>query len=294
MASTDINRTTTISLPGEVSSDILQKTQGASAVMSLARQITLPGLGVTIPVITGDPEAGWVGETEKKPVKRGTLDTKVMQPYTLAVIVPFSNQFRRDIPTLYDALVQRLPGALAKKFDATVFGAVDAPGSNFDTLKNVTAQSILADAYGGLVAADADIADHDGILNGWVLSPKGKAMLLTAVDGNKRPLFINSVAEGAVPMILSAAVKQSKGAYIAETASTDAVVGFAGDWTQAVYGTVEGVQIAISDQATLTDGGGTINLFEQNMFAVRAEIEVGFRCDTTVFNKLTGKAKTGG
>ena len=95
-------------------------------------------------------------------------------------------------------------------------------------------------------------------------------------------------------MILGAPVKQSKGAYIAETASADAVVGFAGDWTQAVYGTVEGVQIAISDQATLTDGESTINLFEQNMFAVRAEIEVGFRCDTSVFNKLTGKAKTGG
>ena len=43
----------------------------------------------------------------------------------------------------------------------------------------------------------------------------------------------------------------------------------------------------------VTDGDSTINLFEQNMFAVRAEIEVGFRCDTTVFNKLTGTAKTG-
>lgn len=293
MASIDINRTTTIALPSDVSSEILQKTQESSAVMSLARQIQLPGLGVTIPVITGDPEAGWVGETEKKPVKRGTLSTKLMQPYTLAVIVPFSNQFRRDVPRLYDALVQRLPGALAKKFDATVFGAVDAPGTNFDTLKSCTAQSILTDAYGGLVAADADIADHDGILNGFMLSPKGKAILLTAVDGNDRPLFINSVAEGAVPMILGAPVRQSKGAYIAETASTDAVVGVAGDWTQAMYGTVEGVQIAISDQASLTDGGSTINLFEQNMFAVRAEIEVGFRCDTTVFNRLTGKAKTG-
>lgn len=293
MAAIDINRTTTITLPGAVSSEILQKTQESSAVMALARQIPLPGLGVTIPVITGDPEAGWVGETEKKPVKRGTLATKQMSAYTLAVIVPFSNQFRRDIPALYDAMVQRLPGALAKKFDATVFGAADAPGSNFDTLKNCTAQSILTDAYGGLVAADADIADHDGILNGFVLSPKGKAILLTAVDSNKRPLFINSVAEGAVPMILGAPVRQSKGAYIAETSAADAVVGFAGDWTQAVYGTVEGVQIAISDQATLTDGGSTINLFEQNMFAVRAEIEVGFRCDTTVFNKLTGKAKTG-
>ena len=162
------------------------------------------------------------------------------------------------------------------------------PGSNFDTLKGCTAQEIGTDAYGGLVAAQADIAAHDGILNGWVLSPKAQSVLLTAVDGNKRPLFINSVAEGAVPMILGASAVQSKGAYIADaTSAKKHVVGFAGDWTQAVYGTVEGVQIALSDQATLTDGSSTINLFEQNMFAVRAEIEVGFRCDTSVFNKLT-------
>lgn len=280
----DMNRTTTIALPSEVSSEILQKTQSGSAVMQLARQIRVPGLGVTIPVITGDPEAGWVGETAKKPVKRGTLATKQLTPYTLAVIVPFSNQFRRDLPALYDALVQRLPLALAKQFDATVFGAVTVPGSNFDTLKDCTAQEIGTDAYGGLVAADADISAHDGILNGFVLAPQGKAVLLTAVDGNKRPLFINSVAEGAVPMILGARAIYSKGAYVSGSPN---VVGFAGDWSQAVYGTVEGVQVTISEHATLTDGDTTINLFEQNMFAVRAEIEVGFRCDTTVFNKLT-------
>lgn len=283
----DMNRTT-IALPGQVSSEIWQKTQESSAVMGLARRIALPGLGVTIPVITGDPEAAWVGETDKKPVKRGTLATKQMTPYTLAVIVPFSNQFRRDLPGLYDALVQRLPNALGKKFDQTVFGGVTAPGSNFDTLKGCTAQEIGTDAYKGLVAADADVAAHDGILSGWVLSPQGKAVLLNAVDGNKRPLFINSVAEGAVPMILGARAGYSKGAYIADSTSAKKnVVGFGGDWTQAVYGTVEGVQITISDQATLEDGSTTINLFQQNMFAVRAEIEVGFRCDTTVFNKLT-------
>lgn len=292
----DFNRTSSISLPTAVASEILQKTQEDSAVMSLARQIKLPGLGLTIPVITGDPEAGWVGETDKKPVKRGSLATKTITPYTLAVIVPFSNQFKRDASALYDALVQRLPRALGKAFDSTVFGNTAVPGSNFDTLKSCTAQEIGTNTYNGLVAADADIADHDGILNAWVLSPKGKSLLLTAVDNNKRPLFINNVAEGAVPMILSAPVKQSKGAYTAPVeavtgppavAAVPAVVGFAGDWTQAVYGTVEGVQIKVSDQATLTDGSTTINLFEQNMFAVRAEIEVGFRCDTTVFNRLT-------
>lgn len=268
-----------LDMPSEISAEIWQKAQESSAIMSLARQIALPGLGVTIPVITGDPEAGWVNETEKKPVKNGTVVTKMMTPYTLAVIVPFSNQFRRDLSSLYDALVQRLPGALAKKFDETVFNGT-APGSNFDTLANVTAQDIGTDAYSALVAADADIAEHDGIMNGFVLAPQGKAVLLNSVDKNGRPLFINNVAEGAVPMILGARTMQSKGAY---KAGSPNVVGFAGDWTQAVYGTVEGVNVSIADQATV----GDINLFEQNMFAVRAEIEIGFRCDTSVFNKLT-------
>jgi hypothetical protein len=54
-----------------------------------------------------------------------------------------------------------------------------------------------------------------------------------------------------------------------------------------MYGTVEGVQIRFADQASLTIGGQQVNLWEHNMFAVRAEIEVGFRADVTVFNKLT-------
>lgn len=284
MSVIEMNRSTSISLPGAVSSEIWQKTQESSAVMGLARAIPLPGLGVTIPVILGDPEANWTGETAKSPVKRAKLSKKTMIPYNLSVIVPFSNEFKRDLPTLYDAIVQRMPSALAKKFDQTVFGGAEAPGADFDTLKACTAQEIGTNAYSGLVAADADVADHDGILNGWALSPKGKAVLLNAVDDTKRPLFINSVAEGAIPMVLGAPVRQSKGAFVAGTPN---VVGFGGDWTQAVYGTVEGVKISLSDQATLTDGDTTINLFEQGMFAVRAEIAVGFRCDTDSFNKLT-------
>ena len=287
---TATNRTN-IQLPAEVSSEILQKTQEQSAVMQMARQIVLPGRGVEIPVITADPEASWVNETAAKPVSNPGLDKKVMTAYKLAVIVPFSNEFRRDAAALYDELVKRLPLSLAGKFDATCFGNVAAPGSNFDTFANCTAQNIGGtNTYAGLVAADADVADHDGILNGYVISPKAKAVLLSALDDNKRPLFINSVAEGAIPMILGARTLMSKGAYKAGSGSTPNVVGVAGDWTQAVYGTVEGVKIDTSDQATLVNGNTTINLFQQNMFAVRAEIEIGFRADTTVFNKLTTPA----
>lgn len=275
---------TSIDLPVELSQEILQKTQNSSAVMSLARQIALPGRGAAVNVITGDPVAAWVGETEAKPVSDPGLATKIMRAYKLAVIVPFSNEFRRDVAALYDAIVERIPGALAYKFDQTVFGAVQAPGSDFDTFASCTAQALGTDPYAALVAADTDIATNGGILNGFALSPQGKGALLAAVDGDHRPLFINNVAEGAIPMILGARTEIGKGCFVAGTPN---VLGAAGDWTQAMFGTVEGVVIDYSSDATLVDGNTTINLFQQNMFAVRAEIEIGFRADLSVFNKIT-------
>src|SRR5690606_15745341 len=135
----DISRATTgVYLPPAVSGEIWGETQDASAVMQLARRITLPGGGGSIPIITGDAEAGWVGETEEKPVSRATLANKQITAYKLAVIEPFSNEFRRDLPGLYAELVRRLPAALGKKFDQTVLGTTAAPGSNFDKLTAAT------------------------------------------------------------------------------------------------------------------------------------------------------------
>ena len=294
----EINRTN-VDLPSDVSSEILQKTQESSAIMRLSRRGALPGRGLTIPVITGDPPAEWVAETGMKPVDNPSVSTKLMAAYKLAVIEIFSNEFRRDLRALYDALVQRLPGALGIAFDKTVAGAVAKPGTYFDNFASCTAQSLIAttnaSVYDGLVAADTDIAEHNGILSGFALSPAARGILLSACDSTGRPLFVNSVAEGAIPQILGVPTYMSKGVYVAGTAGTNgepAVIGIAGDWTQALFGTVEGVQVSISEEATVTTGSGTteaqINLWQRNMFAVRAEIEVGFRADTSCFNLLTG------
>ena len=301
MSGISTNRTN-ITLPAEVSQEILQKTQQASAIMQLARQIALPGRGVQIPVITSDPTAAWVAETGAKPVSNPGLSTKLMQAYKLAVIVPFSDEFRRDAAALYDALVARLPLALAQKFDQTVIGAVDAPGENFDTFANCTAQSIVKaeghSTYDGLVAAYGDIAAHNGSLNGFALSPSAVGLLLGATDSTGRPIFINSAADGDVNRLLGARTLESRGIYKAGAAGvgtapgTPALVGIAGDWSQAMYGTVEGVQIRFADQTGLTINSTQVNLWEHNMFAVRAEIELGFRADTNCFNLLAGAVPT--
>ena len=208
-----------IQLPNEVSQEILQKTIGSSVIMQLARQIALPGRGAQIPVIAGDPEAAWVAETGVKPVSNPTLDKKIMQAHKLAVIVPFSDEFKRDRAALYQALIERLPGALGFKFDQTVIGAVQKPGSNFDNFASCTAQSLSSDAYAGLVAADGDIAVHGANLNGFALSPQAKSVLLAACDDNGRPLFINSVAEGAIPQILGAPTYINSGVFKAGSAN---------------------------------------------------------------------------
>jgi len=292
---------TNINLPNDVSSEILQKTQENSMVMQLATQIALPGRGVQIPVITGDPTPQWVTETGAKPVSNPSLDKKIIQPHKLAVIVPFSDEFRRDAASLYDALIARLPRVLAKKFDSTVFFGPDSGTlANFDNFTSVTAQAVggTGGVYAALVAADTDISEQGGIVNGYVFSPQGKGVLLSALDGDDRPLFINSIGEGSVPRLLGAPTYITAGAYKAGSAASGSnpavpdIIGFAGDWTHAMYGTVEGVQIGYSSDATLTyvDGSGqtqTVNLFQNNMFAVRAEIEVGFAAETEYFNAFT-------
>ena len=286
-----------IALPAEVSQEILQKTQSASAIMQLARQIALPGRGVQIPVITSDPSAAWVDETDAKAVSNPGLSSKLMQAYKLAVIVPFSDEFRRDAAALYDALIARLPLALAQKFDATVVGAVNAPGANFDSLGSCTTQTLIpaggTTLYDGLIAAYGDIAAHNGSLNGFAMSPAGVGLLLGAADTTGRPIFVNGV-EGSVNRVLGQQIVEGRGVYKAGAAGvgtapgTPAIVGIAGDWSQAMYGTVEGVQIRFADQTGLTINSTQVNLWEHNMFAVRAEIEIGFRADTDCFNLLSG------
>ena len=291
MAGVDINRTTSgVLLPKEISSEIWSNAIGASAVMAAARKIDLPGAGIQIPIITGDPEASWVAETGVKPLGRHTFGNKQMVGYTAAVIEPFSNQFKRDLPALYAECVRRLPMALGKKFDETVFGLGAAPGSDFDQLTAAPQMTVDATGtYGDLVAVYQAIAAAGGDLTHWLATSTLTGQLMGAVDTLGRPLFLpDATTTNTVGRILGAPVVKTRSKFPVSTTVGD-TTGVAGDWaTGALWGMVEGITISISDQATLTDGASTINLWQQNMFAVRAEFEVGFRLkDANLFVRLT-------
>lgn len=286
MPAIDINRGTSgIALPVEVSNEIWGAAVEQSFFMSAARQIRMPGTGIAVQTITGDPIADWVDETAPKPVSATDFDKKTLVPYKLAVIEPFSTEFLRDLPALYEELRRRLAGALAAKFDATIMGTT-APGTGFDVLGGATAVGIGgSDVYGALVTAEGNIATAGGIATHIGLAPQGRSLMLGAVDQMGHPLFTQGVSSASVGTVLGAETMTARALY---KAGTPNVVGIIGDFSRAVWGSVEGVQISVSDQAMLVVNNAPVSLWQQNMVAVRAEISVAFGVeDTGLFNILT-------
>lgn len=298
MAAVDLNRGSTnvaSLLPADVSQEIQAKMLEASLVQTLGRQVSVPGPGLTIPVISGEPTADWVVESDNKPVSRHTLDKLSLTPKKLAVIEPFSDEFRRDLPGLYAELVRRLPNSLAKKFDADAitgsrtnigsFYLESAAAATNADLQTLDATNTYQDVLDGIVKVANNGYDADGV----AVSPKGEAFLMGAVTTAGSPLFIPSAMQSSgVGSVFGRPVYRTRNLPTstdldldadgsgAGTTEFDEIYGIVGQWDKAIWGTVEGVKVSFSDQATLTDGATQINLWQRNMFAVRAEIEIGF------------------
>jgi len=298
----DISRhTTNVILDPDVSGEIWANAIEESAIMRLARRTTIPGEGVKVQTITGDPEPEWVAETNEKAVGFHTFGSKTIVPYKMAIIEPFSDEFRRDKDALYAECIRRLPKQIGKKFDATVMSS-SAPGSGFDVLgTGVTKKSILPDTgvsvYDRFVGIEGSVSEAGGIMDTIALAPQGKSIVLGATDGVGQPLFTSGVNSRTIGNILGANVAVGRGVYVAGASGspgTPAVVGVAGDFSGVTWGSVEGIKMAISDQATLTylDGSNntvTLNLWQKNMFAVRFEIELSFAVrDKSQLFLLTG------
>ena len=291
MAGIDLNRTSTnvgALLPREISSEIWSTAVEESVVMRASRRINLPGSGLTIPIITGDAEADWVAETDEKPVSESTVSNKSMTGYKLAVIETFSEEFRRDLPALYAELARRLPAALGRKFDQTVLHG-DAPGSNFDVLSGSASVAVdSTDTVGDLVGALSTVGAAGGDLSHWLLSPQAEGLVMTAKDAQGNYALLRDVqsSTGNIGSLFGRGVLKSRSVF--DGASN--TIGYAGDFANsAIYGVVEDVRVKISDSASINKNGTQINLWQRNMFAILAEVEVGFIVrDGAHFVKLTG------
>src|SRR5699024_476137 len=110
---------------------------------------------------------------------------------------------------------------------------------------------------------------------------------------NGQPIF-NTANEGVANQLLGLPVGYVNG----KSFDYDKARVITGDWQYARYGILQDIDYSISEDATLTtiadENGDPINLFERDMFALRATMHVGFMTlKDDAFAALTPGAENG-
>lgn len=279
-------------LKPEQAAAYFEEAKKQSTVQQLARQVPLGINGAEIPIVTSKPTAGWVSEGGQKPATNGAMSLKTITPKKLAAIAVVSAEVVRANPGNYINIFRDdIAEAFAMAFDAATLHGTNSPfgaGNNVDaTTKTVeigTTTKANGGVYGDLVAGLKLLVNDGKKLSGFALDRKVEPTLLGATDNNGRPLFVETPLENTASAVTPGRLL-GRSAYIGDgistaivtgTPNTGGIVGYGGDWSQAVWGTVGGISYDVSTQATVTINGVLTSLWENNLVAIRAEAEYGW------------------
>lgn len=253
----DLNRTSgSLNLPARDSGEVFTRMSQASAFQKAARQIVLPGTGSVVHNL-GKVTASIVGETDVKPVSTPAVASKIVSANTFSVIIPVSNQLISDAGALVAAVREEAPKAIAEKFDATVAGLAAAAPANFGTVGD--ADTLTVNSYASFVAALGTVAANGARPTAAVISTALFYQLAAVVNDFGVPVFdITDTTINGLPYYLYDSLEAE---------------GFVGDFSNAVWGNVEGITVSVSDSATLNG----VSMFERNMTAIRVEARLGFQ-----------------
>lgn len=285
----------------EQAGPIFDEAAKGSAAMSLIRKVPLGASGQAFPVVTSRPTANWTAEGTKKHTTEAGLGLVKMKPEKLTAIAVASQEVIRANPGGYSETLQALLAeAFARAFDLAVFHNKGGDGNGTSPFETTLAATTKTLTLGNVAGTNT----YDDIVKAMALNlqgtPKKKVTgfafdtgfeidLLNTKDTTGKPLFAEAAYTGAVPALRSGSVL-GRATYMHENVGEGKIVGFAGDWSKCAWGTVGGIAMDISTEATVTINGELVSLYENNLVAVRAEAEYGFTvADKEAFVKISRK-----
>lgn len=289
----------------EMAQGIFDEAARISVIQRLARQVPLAASGAKIPVVTGKPKVGWVGEAQRKPTTSGSIGLKSIEPHKAAAIVVVSAEVVRANPGGYvTSLRPQLAEAFGLAFD---LGALHNKGGDgtgtgpFPTYIDQTTKTVTlgtaAQTAGGIhadfTAGLKLLVSDKKRLTGFALDDRLEPDFWGAVDANGRPLYVDLPTDQMSDAYSRPGRLLNRPSAMHEGISLDGTAGLAygGDWTQCAWGVVGGISYDVSTQATVTINGELVSLWENNLMAIRAEAEYGFLVnDPQAFVRYNGKA----
>ncbi|MBM4592061.1 phage major capsid protein [Rhodococcus hoagii] len=291
-------------LEPELAQDYFAEIEKTSIIQQVARKIPLGTTGVKIPHWTGDVQAAWVKEGGQKPVTKGDMTKQVIVPHKIATIFAASSEVVRANPANYiNTMRTKVAEAIALAFDEAVINGLNTPFGAYmaQTTKSVSLVDPLGAGKGEADGSNAYTALNNGLSllvndgkkwSGTLFDDVAEPILNGAVDGAKRPLFLESTYNDINAPFRSGRVL-GRPTYLSDHVRKDTTVAYMGDFNQIVWGQIGGLSFDVSDQATLDlsaeqDGSGIVSLWQNNLVAIRVEAEFGVLVnDPQAFVKLT-------
>lgn len=283
-------------LQPQIAQAYFEEARKRSIVQQVARQIPLGINGQEIPYSTSKASASWVSEGETKPTTESGLALASIQPKKIAAISVVSAEVVRANPGNYmNILRDDIAEAFAVAFDNAVLHGTSSPfdAAVDDTTKEVAFGTAVQDSggvYADVVAGLSELVNDGKRLNGFAFDRVVEPLFLGGVDGNGRPLFVDTPLADTTAAITPGRLI-GRPAFLGDNVANGDTVGYGGDWTKIVWGAVGGISYKVSTEASVTIGGNLVSLFENNLVAILAEAEYGCLVhDPEAFVKFTYSA----
>lgn len=258
-------------LLGEHNSLILKDVRDQSLVMQLGRYEEMTEREKQFTFQTDGMSAYWVDEGEKIQTAKPTIATATMRAHKLGVIVVASREYLNYTwSQFFTEIRPQLAEAFRMKLDEAAILGVDNPFAN-SVEDAVTASGNEVEGeitYDNVLALEDVLFANDVDPNAFISKKQNRTALRNAVGPNGQEIFDRSD-------------NTIDGVFVGDLASDSLEKGtlYGGDFDNLLYGVPYPISYKISEEgqlSTITNADGSpVNLFEQELIAMRATMDVG-------------------
>lgn len=261
-------------IPKKYNELILKEIMEGSKVMQLAKYEEMDGKEKEFQYFAKGPGAYWVGEGEKIKTSTAQWLTCKMVAKKLAVIVPCSREFLHyKMSDFFDQMKTKIAEAMYKKFDEAALLNMENPfpqsleGSATSAGKTISGGI----TYDNILLMEDALNDEDYDVNAFVSTKRNRSTLRN-VHRIENGVIVESLYDRRNDTI--------DGHPVANLKSLKKGNMYAGDFDYMYYGIPFGMSYKVDESAqlsTVKNADGTpINLFEQELVALRVTMDVAF------------------
>lgn len=268
-------------VPDEYANEIIELLHADSVIMQGApRKVTLTKGKLTIPAGATGASAAYAGEGANIVASEPTFRQVVLDAKKLTSLVPITNEILHDsVANLETWVKDDIVSVMADTADINFLRA-DGSGNlptGFLSLADATA-IINANATVNLANVTVDLGKLELVLMGnnikggrqaWIMAPRTFIFLSDLRDGNGNLAF-PTLTNGDRPMLRRKPVLISSQIPINLGAGTDESEIYLAAFDHVMVGEVEGLEIAMSEEASYFDGSALQSAFAQDLTLIRA------------------------